>query len=352
MRYIPPFSDTGAAGVTLLKPILAFFSGGPEKLKQMAMEQAMKQVMKRAGLPAMPASGPAGANPFAAMAGAGGANPFVAMASAGGAGSPFAGMPPFAMPTAPTAEGSPLPPPYFSGAAGTTPPTDIDVVPTAPAAGVVKEAAKEEEETPVVSATPPPPAAPKASAAPPPPSPVPATDSKPKRSLFEDVEPAAASTSYVAEPAIEAGAPEAATAAAAGPGSAPSASAMLDMLKDPAMQKTLYPYLPEHMRNPQTFEFMLSNPEMRSQLEGMMAQQAAAINAPEMQEMMKDVDVDKVTQQMSEMGVTPEQMMQRVMADPELAMLMTKPKVMSAMMEMNKNPMAMLKYQSDPEVGR
>ncbi|KAK2080819.1 hypothetical protein QBZ16_000673 [Prototheca wickerhamii] len=300
-----------AAGVTLLKPILAFFSGGPEKLKQMAMEQAMKQVMKRAGLPAMPASGPAGANPFAAMAGAGGANPFAAMASAG----------------------------------------DIDVVPTTPAAGVVKEAAKAEEETPIVSATPPP-AAPKASTAPPPPSPGPATDPKPKRSLFEDVEPAAASTSYVAEPAVEAGAPEAATSAAPGPGSAPSASAMLDMLKDPAMQKTLYPYLPEHMRNPQTFEFMLSNPEMRSQLEGMMAQQAAAINAPEMQEMMKDVDVDKVTQQMGEMGVTPEQMMQRVMADPELAMLMTKPKVMSAMMEMNKNPMAMLKYQSDPEISK
>ena len=35
----------------------------------------------------------------------------------------------------------------------------------------------------------------------------------------------------------------------------------------------LYPYLPEPMRNPQTFEFMLNDPAMRQQLEAMVAQQ-------------------------------------------------------------------------------
>lgn len=39
------------------------------------------------------------------------------------------------------------------------------------------------------------------------------------------------------------------------------------------MQKMLYPYLPEPMRNPQTFEWMLNTPEYRQQLEQMLAQQ-------------------------------------------------------------------------------
>ena len=46
-------------------------------------------------------------------------------------------------------------------------------------------------------------------------------------------------------------------------------------LQDPNMQKMLYPYLPEGMRNPQTFEWMMSNPEYRSQLEKMLEKQVS-----------------------------------------------------------------------------
>jgi hypothetical protein len=42
----------------------------------------------------------------------------------------------------------------------------------------------------------------------------------------------------------------------------------------------LYKYLPEPMRNPQTFEWMLSNPEYRKQLEAMMQQQVCVRAAP------------------------------------------------------------------------
>jgi hypothetical protein len=35
------------------------------------------------------------------------------------------------------------------------------------------------------------------------------------------------------------------------------------MLRNPQMQSMLYPYLPEPMRNPQSIEWMLSNPEVR-----------------------------------------------------------------------------------------
>ena len=43
-----------------------------------------------------------------------------------------------------------------------------------------------------------------------------------------------------------------------------------------ATQKLLYPYLPEPMRNAETFEWMLNNPEYRAQLETMLQQQVRA----------------------------------------------------------------------------
>lgn len=46
------------------------------------------------------------------------------------------------------------------------------------------------------------------------------------------------------------------------------------MMNDENMQKMLYPYLPEPMRNPETFKWMLDNPEYRAQLEHMVSQQA------------------------------------------------------------------------------
>ena len=61
---------------------------------------------------------------------------------------------------------------------------------------------------------------------------------------------------------------------AAGQGNKFTADLMDQFFKDPNMQQLLYKYLPEPMRNPQTFEWMLSNPEYRKQLEAMMEQQA------------------------------------------------------------------------------
>lgn len=53
------------------------------------------------------------------------------------------------------------------------------------------------------------------------------------------------------------------------------ADSMFMPVQDPKMQEMLYPYLPEGMRNPHTFEWMLSNPEYRAQLEGMLESQVA-----------------------------------------------------------------------------
>ena len=60
---------------------------------------------------------------------------------------------------------------------------------------------------------------------------------------------------------------------AAGEGNKFTADLMDQFFRDPNMQQLLYKYLPEPMRNPQTFEWMLSNPEYRKQLEAMMEQQ-------------------------------------------------------------------------------
>jgi hypothetical protein len=51
-------------------------------------------------------------------------------------------------------------------------------------------------------------------------------------------------------------------------------SEMLEtIMRDPSMQEMLYKYLPESMRNPETFEFMLNTPEYRKQLETLVQQQ-------------------------------------------------------------------------------
>lgn len=44
------------------------------------------------------------------------------------------------------------------------------------------------------------------------------------------------------------------------------------MLQDPKMQEMMYPYLPEPMRNPETFNFVLKDPTMRKQLVQTLAQ--------------------------------------------------------------------------------
>ncbi|KAK1351352.1 STI1 domain-containing protein [Heracleum sosnowskyi] len=49
-----------------------------------------------------------------------------------------------------------------------------------------------------------------------------------------------------------------------------SVEALEKMMEDPMMQKMIYPYLPEEMRNPTTFKWMLQNPQHRQQLQDML----------------------------------------------------------------------------------
>jgi hypothetical protein len=72
-------------------------------------------------------------------------------------------------------------------------------------------------------------------------------------------------------------------------------SMLENMLRNPQMQTMLYPYLPEPMRNPQSIEWMLGNPEVKKQMEQMFAQSGMSMS-PQMMDMMKGMDFsqDKV----------------------------------------------------------
>jgi hypothetical protein len=318
---VPPLVWIGV-GVLLgnvVSTALEFVKGGPQKMQEMAMQQMMKQMMKQAGAP-----GGAG-SPFG-MPGAGAGNPF---------GMPGAGAP------SPFGAGFPPPPP----SAATSSPIDTTATPFS--AEPKKEEPKRETVTPEIKVE-------GASAS------SDASSSTKKKSAFVDVDvektessqstASTASTASTFTPPPPPPPPPSSNPADA----SSSAGSMLDMLKNPEMQKMLYPYLPEPMRNPETFEWMLNSPEYRAQLEGMLSQQMGAGAPQAVQDLMKDADMspEKMQEQFDALGMTPEDFVQKVMSDPDLATSMTKPNVMAAIAECTKNPMAIFQYQNDEEVMR
>ena len=79
------------------------------------------------------------------------------------------------------------------------------------------------------------------------------------------------------DPAAMAAAAAAAGAAGGRAGGAFSLEVMEGLLKDPKMQEAMYQYLPESMRNKETFDWMMSNPEYRKQLQEMMSKQVSGL---------------------------------------------------------------------------
>lgn len=253
---VPPLVWIGV-GVLLGNVVgtaLEFVKGGPQKMQEMAMQQMMKQMMKQAG-------GAPGANPFGGPGGMGGFPPMPGMPGAPGA-SPFgAGMGGF----------PPMPPTQGNAGSATASPIDTTASANAPVEQKKVESARETVTPSEV----------KEGAQ---------ASSTRKKSAFVDVDvKEAAATGGASSSGAESkgffdssptaggekettGEKEAAAGASAPPPPMDGAfsSSMLDMLKDENMQKMLYPYLPEPMRNPQTFEWMLNDPTMRKQLEEMM----------------------------------------------------------------------------------
>ena len=126
---------------------------------------------------------------------------------------------------------------------------------------------------------------------------------------------------------------------------------MQDMLRNPEMQKLMYPYLPEFMRNEQTFEMLLSNPQYKDQLKGIMKQmKAGGMGSPGGGMGMPDINSPEVQEQFAQMCMKPEDVLTKIMQDPDLAQAFQNPKIQAAVMDCSTNHMNITKYQNDPEI--
>lgn len=132
-----------------------------------------------------------------------------------------------------------------------------------------------------------------------------------------------------------------------------SVDALEKMMEDPTVQKMVYPYLPEEMRNPTTFKWMLQNPQYRQQLEEMLNNMGGSTEwDSRMMDTLKNFDLNspEVKQQFDQIGLSPEEVISKIMANPEVAMAFQNPRVQAAIMDCSQNPMNITKYQNDKEV--
>ncbi|GER38690.1 D-3-phosphoglycerate dehydrogenase [Striga asiatica] len=132
-----------------------------------------------------------------------------------------------------------------------------------------------------------------------------------------------------------------------------SVEALEKMMEDPTVQQMVYPYLPEEMRNPTTFKWMLQNPQYRQQLQDMLNNMGGS---PEwdnrMMDSLKNFDLSspEIKQQFDQIGLTPEEVISKIMANPDVAMAFQNPRVQAAIMDCSQNPLSIAKYQNDKEV--
>ncbi|KAJ9147265.1 hypothetical protein P3X46_029442 [Hevea brasiliensis] len=132
-----------------------------------------------------------------------------------------------------------------------------------------------------------------------------------------------------------------------------SVEALEKMMEDPTVQKMVYPYLPEEMRNPSTFKWMLQNPQYRQQLEDMLNNMSGSGEWDNrMMESLKNFDLSspEVKQQFDQIGLTPEEVISKIMANPDVALAFQNPRVQQAIMDCSQNPLSIAKYQNDKEV--
>ncbi|KAJ0232627.1 Protein TIC 40 [Hirschfeldia incana] len=132
-----------------------------------------------------------------------------------------------------------------------------------------------------------------------------------------------------------------------------SVEALEKMMEDPTVQKMVYPHLPEEMRNPETFKWMLQNPQYRQQLQDMLNNMSGSGEWDKrMTDTLKNFDLNspEVKQQFDQIGLTPEEVISKIMQNPDVAMAFQNPRVQAALMECSENPMNIMKYQNDKEV--
>lgn len=121
--------------------------------------------------------------------------------------------------------------------------------------------------------------------------------------------------------------------------------AMLQMLSCSSNEDNTSALLQKQLqRLPALGEFpVLRHPDKASCAQGMNLD-------PNMMNMMKDLDSSEMNKQLETLGLSPSEVINKIMAEPDLAAAFQKPKVMQAIMESQSNPLAIMNYQDDPDV--
>ncbi|KAL8138330.1 hypothetical protein V2J09_004331 [Rumex salicifolius] len=325
----------------------ALFSWLASYLKKYAMQQAMKTMMGQMA----PQNSPFGASSFST------GSPFSYPPPSANGSTATPGVPfPFPTPSASGAFASPVTVSATNSASTTTP----RPITSHESAATVDISASKVEATPTTNVK---------------------TDEEvklePKRIAFEDISPEeglpkspfekyeAQSTSTApkdvkdAEVVTENGAATASASASNEAHSTGNASPLMSvealekMMEDPTVQQMVYPHLPEEMRNPATFKWMLQNPEYRKQLQDMLNNMGGSARWDNrMMDTMKNFDLrsPEVKQQFDQIGLTPEEVISKIMANPDVAMAFQNPRVQAAIMDCSQNPFNIAKYQNDKEV--
>ncbi|CAI5495449.1 unnamed protein product, partial [Closterium sp. Naga37s-1] len=356
---------------------LSLFASWGSKFVMQRMQQAMMKQMMNA---MQGGGGPGGAaNPFAAAGMGGGANPFAAMGGSdnpfaamggGGAANPFGGMP-FPPPPPPASSPSSSPssskPKSSSTAAKASAVVDVaaqvsDAKPAAAAAAAPSSATT--STTSSSSGT----TASSSSAA----SSAPAEEaesSSKKKSFFQDAEvveePSGGGFSWGNAGSASSSGTNASNAtwdtstnsfanggAGGGAKGKMTVEALEKMLEDPMVQKMVFPYLPEEMRDPATFKWMMQSPMYRQQLESMLDNMGGTGFDDRVLDMMKSFDLNspEVKDQFSQLGMSPEDVVGKIMSNPKLAAAFQNPRLQAAILDVSSNPVNWTKYQNDAEV--
>ncbi|KAM0001280.1 hypothetical protein Hdeb2414_s0383g00881871 [Helianthus debilis subsp. tardiflorus] len=126
-----------------------------------------------------------------------------------------------------------------------------------------------------------------------------------------------------------------------------SVEALDKMMHDPTVQKTIYPYLPEEMRNPTSFEWLLQHKHdmyiavfgKESYCQVIQDIVNDKKESPEwhnwMMDSLKNFDPNspKVNEQFEKVGLTTEEVTSKILANPDIIMAFENPRVQAALLD-------------------
>ncbi|PWA59279.1 Concanavalin A-like lectin/glucanase, subgroup [Artemisia annua] len=125
-----------------------------------------------------------------------------------------------------------------------------------------------------------------------------------------------------------------------------SVEALEKMMEDPTVQKMVYPDASKPTIPSTTAGYAFHLFFYRNSMGG----------SPEwdnrMMDSLKNFDISspEVKEQFDQIGLTPEEVISKIMANPDVAMAFQNPRVQAAIMDCSQNPMSIMKYQNDKEV--